>query len=158
MTAGAQTPFALLDTLTSEVTYARTLSELVDALVDGHGDHQPTPEGAAAQLMLRADALASHAARAQATVIADVSITGLDEDALTVLMHDRRTEVVHFTGWSSDVPLFLLETSYFPFTPAPRPTGDAIVWLNPHTERTFIDSLSALGLVELYVRDPRDDE
>jgi len=143
-------PFALLDNATSEVTYADSVSDLVDQMLDGHQEASSDRD----RLLLRADALAAAAARATAAMLADLGVTGLSEDALTVLMHDRRGDAVQFSAWASDLPLLLLATSYAPYTDTPAPEGDAIVWLNPATERTFLDSLQSLGLVELFVTDP----
>jgi len=139
---------ALLVATDSTVIYGDSVSELVDHLLDGHS--------AAAldeQLEMRLEALANAAAHAQAAVLADHPVEGLDEDTLTVFMHDRLATVIAFEEYDGEIPLFLLATSYAPFSAVPAPAGKAIVWLDPSTELTFLQSLGATGAVELLVRE-----
>ncbi|WP_433673855.1 hypothetical protein [Microbacterium gorillae] len=151
MTDIEQAAFALLDPASGHIAYADTVSELVDQLIDGHGGADEDT-----QLGLRVDALAHHAGQAQAVVLAaagDASAQ-LDEDALTVILHDRHSEAPVFDSWESDAPLFLMATSFAPYTDVPCPSGDTIVWLDPSTERSFLDALGAVGVAELMVRNP----
>lgn len=141
--------FALIDNSTLEVTTSDSIMELTDSILAGH-----RTETADGRLALRHDALADRANTLQALIVADADAQTLGEDALTVMLHDRRTETVIFDGWESVLPLFLMATGYAPFTDVPRPSGATIVWLDPHTERTFLDSLASLGAVQLFVADP----
>jgi len=140
---------ALLDNATGGITEAETVSDLVDGMIAGHAfadDEQ--------RLVLRALFLAEHANAVQATILADVAHHyELGEDALTVLLHDRVVETVAFDRWDSDIPLILIATGYAPFTDRPRPAGDAIIWLDPSTEISFLQSVSAVGPVAWYVSD-----
>jgi hypothetical protein len=147
-TDNTQAAFALLDIATSQITTADSLSELVDQLIDGHRAVEADD-----RVALRADALAQGAARASALILAGMGddVSALSEDALTLLLHDRSAEVPEFSEWDSNVPLFLMATNYAPYTDLTAPAGELIVWLNPHTERAFLDSLSALGIAELMV-------
>lgn len=135
------------------VAEADTLSGLVDRLLVGHADRTPQ-----AQLERRADSLAQACQVAQSAVLAGVDLAGAGEDALGVLLHDRRCEVPVFDRWESDIPLFLLASGYAPYTPVPRPAGDRIVWADPHTERTFVDGLAACGLGCLWTADDSDGD
>lgn len=57
--------------------------------------------------------------------------------------------------WSNDVPLILLDTSYYPYTSVPAPLsseGDYIdvkniVWLRPDNELGLLRSLSRIGYI-----------
>lgn len=138
--------YALITVADGDVTKAETVTELVDGLLEGHAEADD-----ADRLTMRLDALALAAGRAQAIVLADLGVEGLDEDALTILLHERESQVVEFERWDSTIPLFLMATGYTPFTDTPRPEGDTIVWLDPSTERTFLDGLQALGIAELLV-------
>ena len=66
-------------------------------------------------------------------------------------MHPKDGEVLEFEEWTSNTPMLLLATNYAPYTEVIPPEGDAIVWLNPHDERTFLMSLHRLGIGELWV-------
>ena len=138
--------YALITVADGDVTKAETVTELVDGLLEGHAEASD-----ADRLTIRLDALALAAGRAQAIVLADLGVEGLDEDALTILLHERESQVVEFERWDSTIPLFLLSTGYAPYTDTPRPEGDAIVWLDPSTERAFLDGLQSLGIAELLV-------
>ncbi|MCT2222491.1 hypothetical protein [Microbacterium paraoxydans] len=140
---------ALLDNTSASVTEAQTASGLVDGVIDGHADADDDQ-----RLLLRARFLAEHANAVQATILADVAHHyDLDEDALTVLLHDRVREAVAFDRWDSDIPLILISTGYTPFTDRPRPVGDSIVWLDPSTETSFLRSISSIGPVTWFVAD-----
>lgn len=138
---------ALLDRTSGETLYASGFAGLVDQILPGHES-----AGAEERMLLRLDALAVAASIAQAAVLVDVDLDDFDEDTLTVLFHDRSAQVIEFAEWAGDVPLLLLATSYEPFSATPAPTGEHIVWLDPSTERTFIEALCACGSVELLSR------
>lgn len=149
--------YRLLDLQSGETTSGETITEIVDALLPVHGSI-PDGEGqAAAQLEVREYTLAQIAQSAQATVCASADISSLDEDALTILFHDRHSEVPSFAEWASDLPLFLMASGYAPYTDRPRPSGDTIVFLDSHTERSFIDSLQPAGIAQLWVRENDSD-
>lgn len=157
------TQFALLTIPDGSHIEAETRSAIVDEIIPGHGALPSGNEGAAAALNLREEHLADIAHRAQAIVMASVTdsspdaIRALSEDALTAIYHDRGTQEVEIEAWDSDIPLFLLASSYTPYTARPRPIGDQIVFLDPLNEATFLDSLVAAGFAELYVRDADDE-
>ncbi len=140
---------ALMDNTNAGITEAQTASELVDELIDGHSEANDDQ-----RLLLRARFLAEHANAVQATILADVAHHyELDEDALTVLLHDRDRETIAFDRWDSDIPLLLITTGYMPFTDRPRPAGDSILWLDPSTETSFLRSISSIGPVTWFVAD-----
>ncbi len=56
--------------------------------------------------------------------------------------------------WVASTPLVLVTTFFAPFTLRPRPEGDALVWLDPMTEETFVRSLAAAGDIGLALAPP----
>lgn len=74
----------------------------------------------------------------------DVKTAG--EDILTLLFADR-IDPVEVDEWDEPVPLILISTSYAPFTDRMPPIGN-IRWINPHTERTYLETLADLGVIE----------
>lgn len=158
MMVTANPPFVLLDTASGEQIPGSSRSDLVDTVVPGHGDLPEGEEGAAARFDLRTVALVEVAHRLQGLALSDVDTSTLDEDALTVLFHDRGTEVVDLAEWPEDLPpLFVIASNYAPYSESPRPTGD-VVFLDAFNEKTFLDSLAAAGVVEVYELETDDPE
>lgn len=120
-----------------------SVSELVDSVVADHADSD-----AEGQLELRSAHLAAVAELTQAVLNASHDLEGLDEDALTALFHDRGSDVVQFNEWGMDIPLILDATAYQPFTDVPKPTGERLIFTDPSTELTFLESLARIGVVE----------
>jgi hypothetical protein len=54
--------------------------------------------------------------------------------------------------WDSAVPLILFLTDYEPYADRPRPTGHNLLFVDSTNERTFLDSLSILGLCRFFTR------
>lgn len=123
-----------------------TISEVVDQLIPGHARMADDE-----QLAARLDAIADAANLAQSLIVASVSDGTLSEDALSVLLHDRRQEVVDLAEWKSNIPLLLVASGYAPYTTLRVPAGPSVVLLDPATERSFLDALGAVGGVELYI-------
>lgn len=71
------------------------------------------------------------------------------ESVLSALFTDRYEKVDNFTKWTQDVPLVLVASGYAPYTGNARPAGN-IIWLDPFTDETFLDSLSAAGVIEFH--------
>ena len=164
MTADLLPKFVLLITSDGSEITGNTLSEIVDQLIPEHATLPEDEDGAKDRLILRHDFLVLLGKDAQAVAAASTAaenpeaFSQLDEDELTILFHDRGSERVEFPAWNADVPLFLLATSYAPFTETERPEGENIWWLDPSTERTFLDSLKVAGAAELLTRDDTDAE
>lgn len=57
--------------------------------------------------------------------------------------------------WDREVPLVLVRTDYDPFTGRPAPSG-RVVYLDPATETTMLDTLHAAGLIALMSREEED--
>lgn len=138
----------------AEVFGSDTLTGICEALIDGYADLPEVEDGYDAHLDARIGMLAGLANGLQAASIAALEEDGalnLTEDELTAVMHPKDAEVLEFEEWTSNTPLLLLATNYAPYTEVIPPEGDAIVWLNPHDERTFLMSLHRLGIGQLWV-------
>jgi hypothetical protein len=132
---------------------AATLTELVGRLIPGYAALPEGPDGDAAALEARWEQAVATANLVQAvlTVAAveagDFHLRGASEDGLTALFADRMNPL-DVDQWTGIVPLVLVATSYSPFTGREPPVGN-VRWINPHTERTYLESLAALGVIEL---------
>lgn len=140
------------------VIYGNSRSEIVDQLLPEHANIREGVEGDEERFLLRLESLQQLASLYQAVEATDLTLEELNEDALTILLHDRSCEVVEFTEWDSDIPLYLLSTTYAPFTERVAPTGESIVWLNAHTETTFLESLERAGAIKLFEKDDKNDQ
>ncbi len=52
--------------------------------------------------------------------------------------------------WQSPVALVLVRTDYEPFTEQPAPDGN-VVWINPATELTLLQTLASAGVIKFRV-------
>ena len=88
---------------------------------------------------------------------ADAATAGHDprtctEDELSALFAPHcEGPAVQAGVWDDAVPLTLVATDYAPFTDVGAPTGNVRV-IDPSDERTFCESLDALGLVHVLIR------
>lgn len=149
---GTKYPFALLSPGTAGTVYSDSLTELVEGIIDGY-DQAADDDDA---LWMRVEHLATLAWQAQATSLLNESdredspVRFFDEDTITAIFADK-LDILDFAEWHAEYPLFLLATSYAPYTPAPRPSGDWIVWLDPYTEQTYLEALAYLGYCEVVI-------
>jgi len=134
-------------------------TDLVAAGLPGYADLPDDEAGFNAALVARYDDLVGHAAAFQRFLLDEahrsgvVNIEDMDDDTLTALMQERS---VPFDGvpnadtvslaWTCPVPLVLITTDYEPFTDRPVPQGN-IVWLDPITEVTYLQSLHKIGAI-----------
>lgn len=141
-----------------ETIISNTLTGIVEAIISGYAD-LPEPQGGYdAHLDSRIGALAGLASALQAGILASMQEGGLDltDDQLTALLHPKDGDVLEFEAWDSPIPLMLLATNYIPFSDIVPPEGDSIVWLNPHNEKLFMDSVVQLGVGTLWINDSAD--
>ncbi|MFC4225496.1 hypothetical protein [Lysinibacter cavernae] len=137
---------------------ANNLTDLVSATIDGYNELSDVITAESDdRFMARVDSLAALAGTRQALILASAQemTPGISEElqeaGFTALLSDKDGLVLEFESWPFDIDLILLVTNYAPYNPkvAP-PTGDRIIWINPHTERTYLESLAALGVGELH--------
>lgn len=149
---GTKYPFALLAPGTPGTVFSDSLTELVEGIIDGYDQAEDDDDA----LWMRVHHLSTLAWQAQASTLlhegdrADSPVRFFDEDTITAVFADK-LDILEFEEWAVEYPLFLLSTSYAPFTQAPRPKGDWIVWLDPYTERTYLEALAHLGYCEVVV-------
>lgn len=151
---GSLYPFSLSAVGYGGVVFSDNLTELVEGLIDGYSD--VTDDGEA--LWLRVQHLSLLAWQAQVSSllhedgVEDSQVPNFDEDVITAIFADK-LDILDFDRWDVEYPLFLLATSYAPYTQAPRPEGDFLIWLDPYTEQTYISALGALGIAEVRMAD-----
>lgn len=145
--AGSRYRYALVRS--GLTTFADTLGELIAAVIPnyGAGDDESAMLARWASLVATVnDVQQLHAAA-----------LGLDpgnetEDALTAIFHDRTQPLprgVVGDRWDHRVPLLLLATDYEPFTDLVPPSGN-VTLLDSSTERSYLESLTTLGVAQLY--------
>jgi len=152
--------FVLLFPSPGQAIYAPDRTGLVEALIPGYGDLDANVEGDDEALYLRYNAAKNIAAQVRETIFGSmvsegkVSYGDYTEDELnTILPHGAFEPGPPFTGeWTDRVPLVLLRTDYAPFSAYEAPSGN-VLYIDPYTETTFLDSLDALGLFKVIVRE-----
>lgn len=127
---------------------AETRTGLVEQVIDGYNKPNSSVEDL---YEARVDSLTVLSSTVQVAIVAD-SVASLPVDALNVLLGRKDDHVPVFDRWPYETPLILFATGYAPYTDIPAPSGDSLVWVNPHNEETFLSSLTALGLGELFVK------
>lgn len=152
---GSQFPFALA--WDDRAVLAETRTELTAAVIDGYADLPEGEEGDTQALFARYESTVQIANTMQQVLAARAAEEGTfdpsveSEDVLTALFTDRGQKIDEIAEWTHSVPLVLVATEYAPYTSATRPAGN-VSFLDPYTETTYLDSLSGLGVIELYVQ------
>ena len=131
---------------------AGSLTELIGKLIPGYADIPPGTEGDDVALLARWEYAVAAANLIQQVLIGasveigEFEVNTAPENVLTALFANR-IDPVEAGEWTERVPLVLIASSYAPFTDRQPPTGN-VRWINPHNERTFLESIAAVGLVE----------
>jgi len=142
-------PYAVV-TNSGEVFVSDSVSDLVAVGLPGYGDLADNEDGFDDGLVARYEDLLGHAAAFQHTLLSEaherglVNISDLDDDTLTYLMEERSVPFEGESPWECLVPLVLIATDYEPYTERRIPEGN-IVWLDPITEVTYLQSLCKVG-------------
>lgn len=159
-------PYAyFLETPMGEAFFADDIETLADALIPGHS----TMDDSAA-----AEARIWYCAHAAAVLQADV-ISALTPDELNAIPADDMDTLLAPrlgpdapapTAWNSSIPLFVVETSYTPYTPLARPASvnDGVpgkplnvIWLLPVEAEEMMLSLASAGFARLMRNVDRED-
>jgi hypothetical protein len=165
-------PFVLFHS-GDQVSYSTTRTGLCEAIISGYAEVGARPTPSDADLLdLRYDVVVELLATIQTSMLVDAAEAAKyslaeedDDDVLTAFTQDRNQPFLGVRPdgseepdmrWDLEVPLALTPVHYAPFTELPAPTG-RIVWLDPSTETSFIDSLAAAGLVK-YLYSPAADD
>lgn len=143
--------------------YADTPAEIVEEMIPGY-------EGLDDQA--KQDARVRHAARTASVVQQilidrakfdgafdpdDPKLAGLAQIlttdkalALTLELPDKPGEPA---DWLPVVPLVLVRSSYAPHTDYPA-IGGNVIWIDPSTDESYLDSLNATGIFSYWAADP----
>ncbi|MCC3299824.1 hypothetical protein [Arthrobacter caoxuetaonis] len=149
------TPFPFSMATQSAAVFAETRTELVAQLVEGYDELPVTGEGDDTALWLRYKAAVALANMHQQVLAGDAVNAGTfdpsveDEDTLTTIFTDRSEKIDEIPSWDRDLPLVLVASGFAPYTTTPRPAGN-VLWIDPYTEKTFLDGVQALGLAEIF--------
>lgn len=132
---------------------ADTATELLSLVVTGYDQLEPGDvEGA---FLARFDHAAGVAALVQHSALQSALDAGyeLTDDLATTAMMSAKTDplpesvFMALPRWNGPVPLLLVASHYAPYTTLPAPVGDAVILVDPYTEKGYLASLDQLGLV-----------
>lgn len=149
-------PFAI--SFNDATIFAETRTELTSQLIEGYAQ---IPEGEAGDeqaLGARYWSAVDIANTTQGLAAGQAAESGTfdpateTEDTLTALFTPKDQKIDEIDQWNHKVPLVLVATGYAPYNSTPRPTGN-VLWLDPFTETTYLETLAEIGLVELMVRE-----
>lgn len=141
-----------------EMTFAETAADALSVLIEGYED---IPDSAIEDAE---DARYFHAVRI-ASVVQAYSVKnaiekhGFDtktagEEVLTALFTDKTATLPHdlFEGtWDEDIPLFLVDLNYAPYTDRELPEGNVKV-LRTHNEIDYLTSLHEIGMIRYHIQ------
>lgn len=151
---GTGFPFAMA--YQDRAVLAETRTELVSDLIKEYADLPDTEDGNADALVARYESVVHVADQFQQIIAAQHVEEGKfdtkveSEETLTAIFTPRREKLGEIAPWNHVVPLVLISTDYAPFTEVPAPEGN-ILWVNPYTETTFLNTLNDLGVIELFI-------
>lgn len=152
------TPYPFCMAYQDRAVLAESRTELVSDLVEGYADLPEGDEGNAEALVARFETAVHVVDQFQQIIAAQAVEDGKfdtkveSEENLTAIFTPRREKLGEIAPWSHVVPLVLISTDYAPFTEVPAPEGN-ILWVNPYTETTFLDTLTQLGVIEFYANE-----
>lgn len=155
-TDGSAFPFSMATE--NAAVFAETRTELVGHLIDGYADLPESTDGDDTAMWIRYKAAVEIAGLHQQVLTAEAVNTGSfdptveDEDTLTSIFTPRSEKIDEIASWDRSFPLVLVASGYAPYTTTVRPTGN-VLWVDPYTEKTFLESLEGLGLIEVFVQE-----
>ncbi|TDD13157.1 hypothetical protein [Nonomuraea diastatica] len=131
--------------------YADSPAEILGVLLPGYQQEDPHRQE---QRRIRAAVDVQVALQAQLNVDSG-ALAQCTAEQRAILLGDRDQPPSPAT-WTAPVPLVLVTTFYAPGGALTRPAGtdDAMVWLDPSTEWSLLESLAAAGWIGLARRDP----
>ncbi|GAA3942982.1 hypothetical protein [Pseudoclavibacter caeni] len=145
----AHRPFELRLADGSEIR-ADTIAELIGGIIEGYEDAGDDTDALEARVSYAED----HASTMQGITLLELASDGAQEglsedDRLFLLTPKDQPVGGHYDG---PVDLVLTTTHYEPFTDDERPTG-RIVWLDPETETSFVNTLAAASGMQFTTRE-----
>lgn len=153
VTLGSHTLYRNFRDRDAEFALARTGTSVTDmcgAICPGYDDDDVDDAEA---LMIRYLASRNFAVQIQLEANKACVVYGIDFDDPTFAAAWDTKDGVPFTGvWSFEVPLYLIDADYAPYTDAERPTGN-IMWIDVAEELPWLRSLERAGFVRLSIPD-----
>ncbi|MHB1548928.1 MAG: hypothetical protein ACYCX8_09360 [Acidimicrobiales bacterium] len=153
-------------------TFTDSLIEAISQNLPGYAElaermaarESDSDDAADAMLGMRYDDLRIYADALQRWMVNDAAEQGkidleqIGDQALSALMNERFVPFEGIEGsggtisytWEHEAPLILFVTDYQPYTNRPQPSGK-IIWIDPSTELTYMQSLDTLGVVDFMV-------
>lgn len=137
----------------TDIVFTDGIHEIMDFLIAGYSDLPNEEEAAVARITL-ADSVARIL---QSQVLLDVDRESFAaEEWATVNAPRIGSAAARADWWRSSTPLYVVETSYHPYTDIPRPAAadagtqqSTIRWIRPAEEEDFILSLHEVGFIRV---------
>lgn len=154
---GSSFPFAL--ELGATLVFSDSRTDLVGLIIDGYDTIEETADGDLEALIARSSFASRYADSLQQMLVAQavddgrLSLNEASQTVLEALFNSRATHTYQSKSgeWNGPVPLVVSAHLYMPYQDSPPvPKGDVLV-IDGFTETTFLDSLSAAGLISLNV-------
>lgn len=154
--------YALAMVLPTGVTaFADTYDDLVAEMIEDYPEDIETPEDADRAALARIASASAEADVLQERFMVDAAEggflgEGVDPMVARILTHPRSQHIaLPGNRWDvRELPLVLVTTHYSPHTNEPMPEGEAIVWIDPVTTRTYVQSMCAAAGIPL-LENPR---
>jgi hypothetical protein len=127
--------------------YSDTTEGLTALLIAGYDE---LPEGTT-RLRARIGYATDAHVPIQATIAAAGNLQACSSEQQAILLGTRDSPPT-LTLWQAPVPLVLVSSFYAPGGLLPRPApapGSEIIWINPHTSETLLESLHTAGWITL---------
>jgi|AACY02.3.fsa_nt_gi hypothetical protein len=148
----------------TDIVFTDTVTNIIDFLIAGYSDLPNEEEAAVARITL-ADSIARIL---QSQVLLDVDRASFTDEEWATLNAPRvGSAAAQADWWRSNTPLYVVETTYEPYTDIPRPAAagadtqeSTIRWIRPADEEDFLLSLHEVGFIRLMenTETSRDDE
>lgn len=146
---GNQYSFCMFYNNESQVVFADTYPELLEALIPGYMNENENE-----QEFLRIVSAQKAAAEIQAEILTEVNLHTLNQKERNILTHPKNLTQLSVEWWTSEIPLVVVESAYEPYTTVPRPASshqkeDNLWRINPIEEEQFLLDLNSIGYVRL---------
>lgn len=158
---------SLVELLGEQIPGYKSIAESITAEADSHAIDQALDD----LLGLRYDDLLVYANALQRWMVSNsterdlIDLQSIGDEAVSALMNERFVPFEGVTAadgtvdlnWQHSTPLVLFVTDYAPYTDRALPEGN-IIWVDPSTELTYMQSLDTMGVVDFYVLSENAEE
>lgn len=137
----------------TDILFTDAITEVLDFLIPGYADLPGEEDSAVARITL-ADSVARIL---QSSALLEVDRNDFTDEEWATLNAPRiGSNAAQADWWRSNTPLYVVETSYQPYTNLPRPAAannatqeSPIRWIRPAEEEDFIISLHEAGFLRV---------